>query len=212
MHLLEVDSVLYGHDSELLLSNIYMKCHTNQVVGLIGRNGSGKSSLFKVIFGIAHAENKNIRIDGTPIKTFSDLSYLPQHPFIPPFISVKKAIGLFPLVSTDPVRLHLIIRPLLGSLVRDISSGEQRILETLIILNSKAKFALLDEPFRGLSPILQDELKSIINACKRRKGIIVTDHNYRSILDVSDEFYFLSGGKLHYLESKNDIEKFSYLP
>ena len=95
-HLLEIDSIQKSFDNKNILSDVYLKCETNDVIGLLGRNGSGKSTLLKIIFGIESADFKFVRIDGK-VKTktkdlFYEISYLPQDNCIPNAFSVKKAI------------------------------------------------------------------------------------------------------------------------
>ena len=95
-HILEVDSVQKRYDTQSILSDVYLKCETNDIIGLLGRNGSGKSTLLKIIFGIENADFKFVRIDGV-VKTktsalFNEISYLSQDNFIPNQLSVKKAI------------------------------------------------------------------------------------------------------------------------
>jgi ABC-type multidrug transport system ATPase subunit len=94
---LEVDSVHKRYDIQSILSDVYLKCETNDIIGLLGRNGSGKSTLLKIIFGIENADFKFVRIDEVVKTKTSDLfneSYLSQDNFIPNQLSVKKAISL----------------------------------------------------------------------------------------------------------------------
>ena len=92
IHTLEFDSLYLEFDLRKVLSSVYMKCETGNVVGLLGRNGSGKSCLMKIVFGSMRAEHKSIRIDGryypgnTPKKTL--ITYLPQDHFIPTFLTL----------------------------------------------------------------------------------------------------------------------------
>ena len=94
---LEVDSVLKRFDGKLVLSDVFIKCETNDIIGLLGRNGSGKSTLLKIIFGTISADTKFIKIDKIPkIKNtplFDAISYLSQNNFIPEHFTVKKAIA-----------------------------------------------------------------------------------------------------------------------
>ena len=96
--ILEVDSIRKLFGNKLIVSDVYLRCETNNVIGLIGRNGSGKSTLLKIIFGIVSAENKCIRIDGIvknkASEVLTEISYLHQEQFIPNYFGVKKAIAL----------------------------------------------------------------------------------------------------------------------
>lgn len=93
-HILEVDSVQKSYNGNIILSDVYLKCETGDVIGILGRNGTGKSTLLKIIFGTLNAENKFIRIDGKVRKRAynhpNEIVYLPQANFIPKNFSVSK--------------------------------------------------------------------------------------------------------------------------
>ena len=95
---LEVDSVTKRYSERIILSDIYLKCTTGDIVGLFGRNGTGKSTLLKIIFGIEEADNKFVRINGQKLSSqsrgFREISYLLQDTFLPKNITVSEVIKL----------------------------------------------------------------------------------------------------------------------
>jgi ABC-type multidrug transport system ATPase subunit len=158
-HILEVDSVRKQFDNKLVVSDVYLKCETNEIIGLLGRNGSGKSTLLKIIFGIVSAENKCIRIDGVVknkvYQLLKEISYLHQEQFIPNHLSVKKAIFLsISIEKTAGFLEDTMIQSILDKKIKYLSSGELRYLEIKLVLYNSSKFVLLDEPYNGLSPIM----------------------------------------------------------
>lgn len=215
-HLLEIDSVQKTFDNKNILSDVYLKCETNDVIGLLGRNGSGKSTLLKIIFGITSANFKFVRIDGS-VKTktkdlFNEISYLPQDNCIPNNFSVKKAIELS--VSKDKIPDFYaddLIRSMLDKKASDLSGGELRYLEIKIILNNSSKFVLLDEPYNGLSPLMVEKVNELIAANSKAKGIIISDHNYENVIKVSNKLVLLKEGKAHHLLSKEELIEKGYL-
>ena len=98
-NLLEVDSVMISFDDRKILSGCYLKCETGDIIGILGRNGCGKSSLLKIIFGTLFTYNKFIRINQKvyqqPFKHGNLVAYLPQHGFLPKNISIKKIINIY---------------------------------------------------------------------------------------------------------------------
>src|SRR5689334_15978519 len=96
---LEFDGIELSYGEQRVLSGIYMKCSVGEVVGILGRNGSGKSSLFKVVFGSQSAEHRSIRMNGNTLpRDFIRrriIGYLPQTNLMPPHITIAKAIDLF---------------------------------------------------------------------------------------------------------------------
>ena len=215
-HLLEIDSVQKSFDNKNILSDVYLKCETNDIIGLLGRNGSGKSTLLKIIFGITSADFKFIRIDGS-VKTktkdlFNEISYLPQDNCIPSVFTVKKAIELS--ISKDRIPEFYsdeMIWKMLDKKISHLSGGELRYLEIKIILNNSSKFVLLDEPYNGLSPLMVEKVNELIAANSKTKGIIISDHNYENVIKVSTKLVLLKEGKAHHLLCKEELIEKGYL-
>lgn len=213
---LEVDSVQKQYKGKIIVSDVYLKCVTGDVIGILGRNGSGKSTLLKIIFGIVTADFKFVRVDGEiKLRTddiLSQISYLSQDNFIPNLFSVKKAIELS--IAKDKLLefyADYIIQKILNKKIRNLSGGELRYLEIKLILNNSSKFVLLDEPYNGLSPIMIEKINGLIVEMSRAKGIVITDHNYENVIEVSTKLVLMKEGKLHHLKDKSELIERGYL-
>jgi ABC-type multidrug transport system ATPase subunit len=215
-HILEVDSVRKHFDNKLVLSDVYLKCETNDVIGLLGRNGSGKSTLLKIIFGVLSAENKFIRVDGIVKNKTADLlhdiSYLDQDQFIPNYLSVQKAISL----SIEKEKRHefyddALIESIHDKKIKYLSGGELRYLEIKLVLMNSSKFVLLDEPYNGLSPIMGNVINELIQEKSKQKGVIITDHNYENVIRISNKLILMKDGKTHHLKDKSELVEKGYL-
>lgn len=217
MSKLHIDSVTKTYDNSPILSDIYISCKTGGIIGLIGRNGSGKSTLLKIVFGSVKSESKFVRIGHKVIKNIVDtkdlINYLPQENFLPNNISVKSLINLF---LTEKNRKKVLkneyVKPLLNKKNQDLSGGEKRIVEILLIIHSSAKFALLDEPFNGLSPIAREYIIDYIRTTKSSKGYIITDHDYENVMSIADSIVYLENGSLQQVKDKCDLEELGYIP
>ena len=104
------------------------------------------------------------------------------------------------------------MKPFLEETTRDLSGGEKRIVETLLILYSEADFILLDEPFSGISPKFCDEMERIIKRQSAYKGIIISDHNYEPLFRMADDIYFLAQTYLRKIKDFEELKQFNYLP
>ncbi|WP_291098529.1 MULTISPECIES: ATP-binding cassette domain-containing protein [unclassified Flavobacterium] len=215
-HILEVDSVQKQFGNKCVISSAYLKCETNDIIGLLGRNGSGKSTLLKIIFGIVPADNKFIKIDGIVKNSTNQLlqyiSYLDQDNFVPSHFSVKKAISL--TVQEDKLQFFYedeMIQSIQTKNINQLSSGELRYLEIKLILSNSSKFALLDEPYNGLSPIMVDKVNQLIKDNSAQKGIVITDHNYENVIKISNKLMLMVDGNLHSLKDKNELFEKGYL-
>src|SRR5690606_28345588 len=182
IHKLEADSVLLEFGSRKVLSDIYLKCETGKITGLLGRNGSGKTSLMNVIYGSLAAGSKSIRFDGTVMgEAFRrpDLVlYLPQYNFIPQELTLKRIFFDFNLDFSSFQAQFPEFKLKYLSPVKKLSGGQKRLVEIYMLIKSKSKFLLLDEPFSHLSPVLIDVIKALLSEEKANKGFLVTDHMY----------------------------------
>lgn len=217
MSKLHVDSITKSFDEKKILQDVYLGCETGKTVGILGRNGCGKSTLFKIIFGTLKGDTSYIKYNDQVLQSQFDrknkISYLPQHSFLPKNIRVENLIDLFCHQENVNLLKRLeIIQPLIEETPSRLSGGELRFLETLLIIYSSSDFILLDEPFHSLSPKIVTELKKIIKEQSQHKGIIISDHLYQDVLDVSDEIYLLSDTHLKSIKDLTELKRFNYLP
>ena len=213
---LHIDSVRKSYGNNLILSDVFLSCKTGEIKGLIGRNGCGKSTLLKIIFGVEKAEFSFVRVNNKVIRNISDgrnlINYLPQDNFLPNNIKIKRLIRLFlGKKKSDLLFENVFIKPLLNKTNNVLSGGEKRIVEILLILNSEAVFILLDEPFNGVSPIVREQIISIINSMRNIKGIIITDHDYRNVIKLADKIVFLKDGHLKEIKKHEELIELGYL-
>lgn len=213
---LEFDSISLAFGGQRVLTSIHMACSTGEIVGLLGRNGSGKSSMMQVVFGSLLSESKSVRVDGQYLTgdymSRKIIGYLPQHGLFPDFITFKAGFGLFG-VHTERVKeffpeliRHLDKKP------AQVSGGERRLFEALLILFSTHPFCFLDEPFSGLMPVHAEQLAEVINLQKQEKGIIISDHLHRQVRTIADTLYVLTNGKTYRIKSEEQLLKLGYLP
>lgn len=212
---LEVDNVELNFNQTSILQGIYLKAETQKVTSILGRNGCGKSSLLKIIFGSLTAKYSLVRLNKNPItKNFYRtglVKYLPQHHYIPKEISIKKAFKLYNCSWQDFIMdfESFVIHE--NAKLKELSGGERRILETYLVLKSKAKVLLLDEPFSNIAPLQIEKIKQIIQQQKKEKIIILTDHFYEDVLDVSDVLYAIHNKRTHLIKDKNELINIGYL-
>ena len=217
MSILHIDSITKSFGKNKILQDVYIGCETGKIVGILGRNGSGKSTLFQIIFGTLKGETQYVKYNHIILKNQFDrknrISYLPQYSFLPKTIKIKKLITLFCDNENSAKLLNSeLLKPFINEIPRNLSSGELRILEVLLIIYSRAKFILLDEPFHSLSPKIVSEIKNIIKEQSRYKGFLISDHQYQDVLDVSDSIYLLSDTYLKPLKDLTELQRFNYLP
>jgi len=195
------------------LSDIYLKCETGKITGLLGRNGQGKSCLMKIIFGSLKCE-KSVRIDKfsqySRYKKPEILLYLPQFNFIPGTLSLKRIFLDFQLEMSSFRDQFPDFKHGDKDLFASMSGGEKRLIEIYMVAKSKTLFAMLDEPFTHLNPIQIENVKEFLLMEKENKGFLITDHMYKNVTDISDTLYILSNGKTHLTKTPDDIETFGY--
>jgi ABC-type multidrug transport system ATPase subunit len=214
--LLEIDSVIKSFGINQILTDVYIKLQTGDILGIFGRNGTGKSTLLKIIFGTQRTERKFIRIDGIvldrPFKIKNNICLLPQNEFVPKQLKLFQAAKLFIGKFQNEIFFNDQILNLYKNIkVSELSAGELRYFEIKLILNTQSKFILLDEPFTGLSPLLIDELSNLIKVSAKEKGIILTDHDYKNVLKTANRYSILVDGGLKYFDNETDLIKWGYI-
>ena len=215
--LLEVDSIRKAFGDKQVLTDIALRCQSGDIIGLLGRNGSGKSTLLKIIFGTLFTDYKFIRINDKildqPFKTKNIITYLSQDNFLPKNITVKQVVEIY---SDDLEQKEFlddeVLSKVLDTKIRNLSGGESRYLEVKLLLNLESLFVLLDEPFNGISPLHIEKVKNMILDKSVEKGIILTDHDYRNVLDVANKYYLLFDGGLKPIKTKQDLIDWGYVP
>jgi ABC-type lipopolysaccharide export system ATPase subunit len=215
-NILEIDSIQknYGHKS--VLSNVFLQCRTGEIIGILGRNGSGKSTLLQIVSGLISADFKRTTINkllkNTNSKICQDISYLSQDNFIPKHFSVKTAIQLS--IDKNNIQTFLednLINSIIDNKINQLSGGELRYLEIKLVLENNKKFALLDEPYNGLSPVAIEKINTLILQNKAKKGIIITDHNYKNVIEISTDLYLMKAGALSKIKTTEDLVFHGYL-
>lgn len=215
MHAFEVDSVILEFDTKRILQDVYLKCTTGTITGLLGRNGSGKTCLLNIIYGEINIPDKSLRLDGEAVYGASrkreDFMYLPQFQFVPVNLKIKRIFSDFELDFCRFVGYFPEFEKYHHSKFRQLSGGERRIIEIYLILASKTKICMLDEPFSQVMPRHVETLKKLLLTEKENKGIIVTDHLYKDIIDVCDDLYVLNSGKTWATKDISDLKKLGYI-
>lgn len=214
INILEIDSVLLEFGSKRILKDVYLKSETGKVTGVLGRNGTGKSCLMKILFGELIPSDKSIRINGKALITSNrspkDLRYLPQKRFVPNSLTIERIFNDFKLDFADLISNFPELEKFYKSKLINLSGGERRIIEIYTILVSQTKFSMLDEPFSLVMPIHIDSIKKLILREKENKGIIITDHMYQHIIDICDDLYVINNEKTYLTRSIEDLETLGY--
>ena len=185
-----------------------------EVVGLLGPNGAGKTTTFYMIVGLTRPDSGSVLLGGNDItdlpmymRAKNGISYLPQEASVFRKLTVEANImailETLPLSSVDRRnRLENLLEEfgiagVRKSLADTLSGGERRRLEIARSLVISPKFILLDEPFSGIDPITVLEIQKIINHLKSRQiGVLITDHNVRETLQVTDRAYIINNGTI----------------
>ncbi|EHQ25652.1 ATP-binding cassette domain-containing protein [Mucilaginibacter paludis] len=213
--ILKSDSIEVEFNGRKILQGVYLECRQGEILGLLGRNGCGKSTLLKVIYGTVNGTHKYVSIDDQFVhKGYlnNQIAYLPQHHFLPNGIKMRTlAKQMVDPEHWDEFSAYPVYRDHQHKTTTGLSGGEWRQLEMLMTLYSKARFILLDEPFTHVSPIQVEEIKTLILARAKTRGIIITDHYYKHVLEVSNRLLLLNNGYTKMIANRDDLVTYGYI-
>jgi lipopolysaccharide export system ATP-binding protein len=214
MHLLETKGLAKAYDSKEVVRGVDILVRRGEIVGLLGPNGAGKTTTFYMIVGIVAPNRGKITFDNNDITNLPihersrfGIGYLSQDPSIFRKLTVEENIRAIletlPLNKTERKKRleslleELKIAHLAKSKAYTLSGGERRRLEITRALVTNPSFILLDEPFSGIDPIVVAEAQEIIKELKAKGlGILLTDHNVRETLSITDRAYLIADGRI----------------
>jgi len=223
MKLLEINSISKSYGTKAIVRNVSLSVKRGEVVGLLGPNGAGKTTSFYMVVGIIAPDEGKILFDNQDITNLPihirsrfGIGYLSQDPSIFRKLTVEE--NILAILETLPLsrierfkRLEELLKELNIAHLRKskaytLSGGEMRRLEITRALVTNPSFLLLDEPFSGIDPIVVGEAKEIIAELKHKgMGILLTDHNVRETLSITDRAYLIAEGRILIAGSSHDL-------
>jgi lipopolysaccharide export system ATP-binding protein len=212
MATLRTQELTKSYGGRTVVRGVSLEVASGQVVGLLGPNGAGKTTTFYMTVGLTAPDSGRVLLDGADVtgdpmyvRARKGIGYLPQEPSI--FRGLTVAQNILAILETLPidaqtrrVRLgellaELNLAPLADSPAYTLSGGERRRVEITRALVVSPLFILLDEPFAGIDPIAVADIQKIIFHLKERGiGVLITDHNVRETLRITDRAYIVRDG------------------
>ncbi len=215
---LKVENLSKSFGGNQVLSDIDISCRTNEIVGVFGRNGSGKSTMLKCIFGTLKADSITMDFDGiktnpSDIIPSGKIGYLPQETFLPKNTKVKNVIPMyFPREERqDNICYAPGINRIVNKSIKNLSFGELRYFELVLVSFLDHPFLFLDEPFSMIEPLYKDLIRDFLVNLKQEKGIILTDHYYGDVLAVTDKNILIRDSKSFEVQNEDELVKQGYL-
>lgn len=223
MHTLSTVDLTKAYKGRKVVDNISLTIAQGEVVGLLGPNGAGKTTTFYIIVGLVSPDSGQVVLDDNDITSYpmylrarSGISYLPQEPSIFRKLTVEE--NVLAVLETLPLTTHQ-RRERLEELLEDLglqhvrrshgyllSGGERRRVEIARSLVISPSFILLDEPFSGIDPLTVLDIQEIIIRLKDSGiGVLVTDHNVRETLRVTDRAYIINNGRIFRTGSPEEL-------
>lgn len=213
-HLLQIEELVKTYNGRRVVDKVKLNVHRGEIVGLLGPNGAGKTTTFYMVVGLVKPDSGRIVFDNKDITNLpihkrakNGVAYLSQESSVFRKLTVEENImaileTLNISFSMREARLKVLLEELkISNLAKNkaytLSGGERRRLEITRALVTDPLFILLDEPFSGIDPIAVAECQKIIKDLKNRGlGILLTDHNVRETLSITDRAYIMYEGKV----------------
>ena len=214
MATLRTENLTKSYGGRTVVRGVSLDVNSGEVVGLLGPNGAGKTTTFYMVVGLTAPDEglvmldgKNVTLDPMYVRARKGIGYLPQEASIFRGLTVEENI----LAILETLKLNretrrtranqllreLRLAPLAKSPAHTLSGGERRRVEITRALVISPSFILLDEPFAGIDPIAVTDIQAIIFHLKERGiGVLITDHNVRETLRITDRAYIVHDGAI----------------
>tara|TARA_B100001115_G_C15791254_1_gene390174 strand:- start:457 stop:1197 length:741 start_codon:yes stop_codon:yes gene_type:complete len=211
---LKVDNIIKIYNKRSVVNGVSLEVNRGEIVGLLGPNGAGKTTTFYMITGMIKPNDGNIYLDKKNItklpmykRALSGLGYLSQEPSVFTKLSVENNLKLVleltnmskkkQIEKLEQLLDEFSINHIRNSIAYTLSGGERRRTEIARSLVMNPDFILLDEPFAGVDPIAVEDIQKIVVSLKNRGiGVLITDHNVRETLSITDRSYLLFEGSI----------------
>jgi lipopolysaccharide export system ATP-binding protein len=212
LHTLKAEGLIKSYRGRKVVNDVSILVRAGEIVGLLGPNGAGKTTTFYMMVGLAEPDEGKIFLDGEDIaylpmykRARKGIGYLPQEPSIFRKLTVRENImAILETLNLSNFKKEMRLRSLLSELNIShlernkgyaLSGGERRRVEITRALVTFPSFMLLDEPFSGIDPLAVIEIQKIISRLKEKGiGILITDHNVRETLAITDKAYIINEG------------------
>ena len=210
--ILETKDLTKKYGSKIAVDNLNFQLDRGQILGLLGPNGSGKTTFIKMLVGLLHQDNGEILIDGKVpgVETKKTVAYLPDRNFLYKWMKIKDAIEVFSDFyedfNIDKCKKLLEFMKLEENMkIKALSKGMTEKLLLTLVLSRDAQLYVLDEPIAGVDPVAREKiLDAILNNFNEGSSMIITTHLVRDIEKLFDEVAFISEGKIF---EKGDAEQ-----
>jgi lipopolysaccharide export system ATP-binding protein len=214
MATLRTQALTKSYGGRTVVKGVSLEVDSGEVVGLLGPNGAGKTTTFYMVVGLTPPDSGRVELDGKDVtgdpmyvRARKGIAYLPQEPSVfrgltveQNILAILETLGLDAAARRSRLRellAELGLTPLARSRGYMLSGGERRRVEITRALVMSPKFILLDEPFAGLDPIAVTDIQKIIFHLKARGiGVLITDHNVRETLRITDRAYIVHDGAI----------------
>jgi lipopolysaccharide export system ATP-binding protein len=211
---LEALGLVKSYGGRVVVRDLSLKVAPGEVVGLLGPNGAGKTTAFYMVTGLISPDQGQVRLDGADITSLpmyararKGIGYLPQEPSIFRRLSVADNVDAvlerMRLAARERVRRkeelleEFGVAHLASARAYTLSGGERRRVEIARALAADPSHLLLDEPFAGIDPIAVSDIQGIVEALKAKGiGVLITDHNVRETLQITDRAYIIYQGTI----------------
>lgn len=204
-NIIEIKGLTKSYLNKKALNNVDLNLEKGKIIGILGPNGSGKTTMIKIITGILRESKGEVLIDGKRpgVYTKSIVSYLPDRNFLYSWMNIQDAIGFYKdfYKDFDENKAYDLLKFMKldrNAKINSLSKGMTEKLNLTLVLSRKAKVYILDEPIAGVDPVARDQiLNAIIDNYDKESTMLITTHLVRDMENIFDDVVFLRDGEIY---------------
>lgn len=210
-----IENIEIKYGKRIIIKSSTLRVEPHGITSILGRNGTGKSSIMNSIYGLNSVKDIIISFNGVVVKkpylSVGLLNYISQNKCHPDFLTVDDILvgySIKPSIFIDKYPLFIDNRSLkLG----ELSYGFRRLFVILVAIEANVRYTILDEPFSSIMPVHNELIIAAIKSVVHRKGILLSDHQYRTVLSITDKLYLLHKNGIELIKNYAELIEYGYL-
>lgn len=211
-----IENIEIKYGKSVIIKPSTLRLAPQGITSILGRNGTGKSSIMNSIYGLNSVKDITISFNGVVVKkpylSVGLVNYISQNKCHPDFLTVEDVLVGYSIQLSVFLNKYPLFIDNRSLKLGELSYGFRRLFVILVAIEANVRYTILDEPFSSIMPVHNELIIAAMKSVVHRKCILLSDHQYRTVLSVTDKLYLLHNNGIKLLENYSELIEYGYLP